>query len=792
MFTRPLALAAVCLAAAPVFAAQDDNVQWDLVSHLAADRAPRVPLAGETFHLSFQTARFDLTDAAVLVDHDADGIDVQVIPATFDANRGPYDRWTAQVPATTANTIAYAIRLTDGSDTDYLTANGVSDELPSGGWWTIDFTTFDHAPMGATPTAHGTVFKVWAPNASTASVRGDFNAWSTVDTLTKQGDLFVGLVEEAEPGDRYKFFFDSFLWKPDPYARYLLGNQNYNSVIVDPDAYEWQNPNFSPAPREEWVVYQLHVGTFAGLNDPVGPTPSVSGYADVTARVDHLVELGVNAVMLNPINEFPGEISGGYNSISMHAFESTYGTPDELKEMIDTLHGAGIAVFLDVVWNHFPSNDNYLWNFDGSQVYFDSPAVGTPWGPQADIDRPEVYDYFFDSIETVMGEYRMDGYRQDAVYELVSATQFASGQSLIRAFTDRVRNRFADGHLVAEIYNNSEWNTGPQGMNFHGQYHEAYKNAIYQAVEDAAFGDPDMGRLVNAIDGTSGAFQTSAFNYYELHDEAWGLSGEGRTRAVRRIDVTWPHDDRYALGRTKLANGLTILSQGMPAILQGTEWAEDNGWEEEKIDWSHKDTYRGVFDFYRDLIGLRTSTPALFADSGISISHVNEGANAFAFERFGDDGRSYLVVANFSNTDFNEYIVGVPRDGQWGVIINSEDADYQGTGFGTPAGPVDVEPVAYDGWNQRVRLSLPAHGFLLLQHDPEYIDDPDIDNACIADLNNDGQVDGADFGAFGDAFGSDAGQDRFNPAADFNADGVIDGADFGAFGVEFGRTDCLD
>jgi 1,4-alpha-glucan branching enzyme len=715
----------IAIAASSALGQVDGNVQWDRISHSAMlDRNPTCPVDGQAFTVTFQTAKYDLSSCRVGVDVGADGLGIQWIDAQWQANRGEVDVWQATIPATVGSTIvAYVIELIDGADRDYLGVSGVVDDIPPvSQWWMLNFQTLSHAPLGATPVTGGTVFRVWAPGAASAHVRGDFNGWSLANPMVRLEEDFIARINGTATGQNYKYYFNNSLWKPDPRARFLNNAQSYNARITNPRGYQWRNPWFSPAPAEEWVVYQLHIGSFAGRNDPYGPTNPVSMFRDVTARIPHLAELGINAVMLNPINEFPGDRSGGYNPISMFAFESSYGTPDELKAMIDALHGAGIAVILDTTWNHFTSSDNFLWQFDGSQHYFDTPAANTPWGPQADVDRPQVLTYFLDSVEIVMGEFQMDGYRHDAIYELVSASQWAGGQNLIRTSMANIRRRFPDSHVIGEVYNNSAWDTSPGGIDLDGQYHEAFKNAVKDAIDSAAFGDPDMWRLANAIDGSGPWVEGDrVFNYFELHDEAWPLSGPGRTRAVKRFDTTFPHDDRYALGRTKLANGLTILAQGLPAILMGTEWAEDADWEFQKIDWSKRQTYAGVFAFYRDMIALRTSKRALFANSPARVFHVNDPVNVLAFERSGWDGRSYVVVANFSNTDYAEYIVGLPRSGAWGQILNSEDAVYRGRGVGGGPRPLIVESQPRDGFGQSVRLRLPAHGLLLLQADPEYI-----------------------------------------------------------------------
>jgi 1,4-alpha-glucan branching enzyme len=702
------------------------------LSHVAyADRRPLCPLNGEAFDVLFQTAAGNLTSARVLVDDDLDGVGVVAINATRQpagATPPMYDLWRVSLPATAASRTGYIIELTDNADVKYLTPAGVVSVQPApASWWTLDFTTLSHAPVGATPSTGGTVFRVWAPGATSAQVRGSFNAWGSANPMTKRGEYFYAVVPNAAPGSLYKYYFNNNLWKPDPRASYTNNADNFNCLVYNQLAYQWRTPAFTPVPRDRWVVYQLHVGTYSGLNDPAGSFTRQGNFRDVAARAAHLQELGITAVMLNPINEFPGSASGGYNSLSAWNWESTYGNPDDLKFMIDELHSRGIAVIADVVWNHVDANSNYLWNFDSTQVYFDTPDVQTPWGSQLNIDRAPVFDYFFESIEHALGWFKLDGYRQDAVAELVSSTQFQAGQLLIRGMNDQIDRRFVDSTTIGEIYNNSAWNTSPAGMNFDGQYHEAFKNAIADATFAAGAGDPDVSRVANSIDG-SGAFVEGdkVLNYFELHDDAWPLNSN--QRAVRDIDTVAPHDDRYASGRTKLANGLTLLSRGMPAILQGTEWLESNGWEAQKIDWSKKTTYRQVFDFYRDLIALRTAQPALLANAALRVRSINEPGNVFSYEReaVGSPAGTalYVVVANFSNVDYPEYLVGVPVGGA-SVVINSEAAAYRGRGVGS-TGCLTVQPIARDGLPRRVNVSLPAHGFLLIKIDP---------GTCRADFN---------------------------------------------------------
>ncbi|MDX9912694.1 MAG: alpha-amylase family glycosyl hydrolase [Phycisphaerales bacterium] len=769
---RSIIIAAIAGCAACASAQLDNNVQWSGVSHeVAHDLSPRVPRNGESFHVRFQTYRDDVSSARLRVDTGA----IASIDGTLVGSRGPYDLWEAIIPATASSALGYTIEVRDGTDVDYLGASGMSDELAGASPFQIDYATLSHAPAGSTPVVGGAVFKVWSPTRTSCVVRGQFNNWGTSAPLTRVGEYFVGFVPNAQPGQMYKYYFNNSVWASDPRSAALVPTDNHNSVLTNQDAYIWTDNTFSPRPMEELVIYQLHVGTFAGRNDPMGSTPNPSRYVDVAARAGHLAELGVNAVMLNPINEFPGDFSGGYNSIGAFAIESKLGTPDEFKQMIDALHQHGIAVLLDVVWNHVSSADNILWNHDGTQIYFDSPHIDTPWGAQADFDRAGVFDYYLDAAETLLTEYRLDGFRVDATMYMTDSfftPQWSSGQAFVRAMHDRMANRHADKHTIAEIYIDNRWVTDPTstGLGFTAQYQNEFKEAVRSAVFGAASGSPNMQRVANVLDGQGfGVSGQSVFNYFELHDDAWPLNGH--ERAVREIDTTPPSDDDFARGRTIVGNTLTPLSRGVPGILQGTEWLEDDGWESSKIDWSHKATYRGIFDYYHDLIALRTTQPALYANSPLWAYHVNESLDVLAFERYQDGGGSFVAVVNLSNSDRNGYRIGIPRDGQWELIINSNDPKYDGPGRGTPAGPVTIEDVASGPHPRSVVLDIPARSVLLLQHEPG--------GACAGDWDaSGGQPDSSDFLAYLNDWSAQA------PGADLappGGDGAWDSSDFLAY-----------
>jgi len=778
-FSKPAVFFACSLGACTALGADaDNNVEWNGLSHVVThDLRPIVPLSGDDVVVEFQAYRGDLTAANVL--RTVNGSTTSHAAAIV-GQRGPYDLWRATLPGTTQNQLSYVIEAIDGTDTDYLGARsdrphewGVSDNAPANPFL-LDFTTLSHARVGSTAVPGGAVFRVWAPTRSTAHVRGEFNGWSTTP-MVKDGEHFAAFVPGATAGQMYKYYFNNSIWNTDPNAARINPTDNYNAFVTDPLSYTWQHDDFEAAPRDRLVVYQLHVGTFAGLNDPFGAAPTPSHYLDVAERADHLAELGVNAVMVNPINEFPGDFSGGYNPITMFGWEWRLGTPDDLKLMIDELHERGIAVLLDTVWNHFSPSDNFLWNYDGSQQYFDSPThQDTPWGAQADFDKAGVYDYFLDSVHHTLGEFRMDGYRFDAVMAMTDSgwtSQWPAGQSLVKDANDLIDTRYADGLAIAEMYIDSSWVVNPgSGIGFDAQYQNEFKEAVRAATFGASFGSPNVSRVAAVMDGQGPGVEGSyVFNYFELHDDAW--SSNGHERAVKQIDTTFPHDDQYARGRTTLANGLVLTSRGIPAILQGTEWLESNGWESEKIDWSHKTAYAGTFDFYKDLIALRTSEPSLFADAPMNTFHVNEGTDVIAMHRTSGEGRDVVVIANYSDTDWGTYDLGLPASGDWDVLVDSQRTIYDGSGYADAQTSVTASGPARDGFAQSATISLPARSLLVLA--------PPAASPCPGDVNGDGVLDNGDIGAFVALFLAG------DLIADFTGDGILDNGDIGAFVTAF-------
>lgn len=738
-------------------AAHDDNIEWNGVTHTPwLDRSPQCPVGGQSFAVYFQTYDFDITSARVHVD---DGTE-QWIDAAYSHDKGPYDVWTAQVPATGALSLSYYIELTDGADTDYLSVSGLSEDAPTDGGFVIDYVTLSHAPLGATLTIEGgAVFRVWAPGATSAAVRGDFNAWG-ISTMSSDGNgYWYKYIFGVDPDDEYKFYFNNSLWKEDARAQALNPADSNNSVMVDQTAYEWADNKFRVPAFEDMIIYELHVGTFSGYNDGLNRQGL---YRDVVdTHLDHLLGLGINVVELMPITEFDFFESWGYNPIDQWAPENAYGSPEDLKYLIDTLHQNGIAVLMDIVYNHFSNSGNYLWYYDGTQIYFDVPQCETPWGSQAAFWKQPVKDYFSENIHYWLDVFHADGFRMDATsYMRDPNACYPDGWYLMQQINDEIDARAGHKISIAEELPNTTAITAPTssgGAGFDSQWHDRFGDDVRQETFDAAFGNPEMWRVRDAILDTAYPNKTNLVRYVESHDEA----GNGLRLPVE-IDSSDPYSI-WAKGRSKLIQGLTILVPGIPMFLQGGEWLEDiqfGSGTGNRIDWSKSEDRAGIVQFFQDVIAIRRSNCALRSNAGINIHRLDESNNVLGFQRYDLSGNELVILASWNNADLTDYRVGFPQPGTWYEVLNSQAAEYEGNGSGN-AGQITTEPIIWDGMNQSAALTVPQMGLLVFRYGSPI--------GRTEDQDADGDADLADFATLQNQFGAST----CGLSADLDEDGRV-------------------
>ncbi len=338
-----------------------------------------------------------------------------------------------------------------------------------------------HMPFGAELLPEGVRFRLWAPDCRSVSLclEGP-DAVSETPMQRSETGWYETVAAEAGPGTRYRFRVDGDLRVPDPASRFQPDDIHGASEVIDPAAYAWRQDAWRGRPWEETILYELHVGTFS----PEGT------YRGVMDRLDYLVDLGVTAIELMPLADFPGRRDWGYNGAYPYAPDASYGRPEDLKALIDAAHERGLMVFLDVVYNHFGPEGNYLHAY--AKRFFDSEKH-TPWGAAISFDKPDsaaVRDFYIHNALYWIGEYRFDGLRFDAVH----AIEDSSETHILEEIADAVHETFGSDrhvHLVLENDNKSRYlaraadNTP---LLYVGQWNDDFHNALHVTLTGESSG----------------------------------------------------------------------------------------------------------------------------------------------------------------------------------------------------------------------------------------------------------------------------------------------------------------
>lgn len=559
--------------------------------------------------------------------------------------------------------------------------------------------------MGTMLFAGGVAFRVWAPFASGVFAAGTFNQWSTAaHPFASEGNGYWSVeVLGAEVGDEYQFVISNgaqpLIWHKNPYASAVL-NSSGNAVIHDSD-FDWTGDNFTMPPRNELVIYEMHVGTF---ND--APRHGPGTFDEILPKLPYLRDLGVNAIEIMPVAEFPMDYSWGYNPSQPFAVESALGGPQGLHRFVKAAHAHGIAVILDVVYNHCGPGDNDLWCFDGwtdpehnGGIYFyDHARINTPWGPRPDYGRGEVRQFLRDNALFWLNKYRLDGLRFDSVVNIRNrygngnpADDLPDGWGLLQWINNEIRVSQPWKITIAEDLQNNEWitkDTGAGGAGFSSQWDAGFVHPIRRAVIAMNDAERDMWDVRNALCHQYNGDGMQRVIYTESHDEVAHKNGKKRVP-----EEIWPGkaDSWFSRKRSTLGAAMVLTAPGIPMIFQGQEFLECLAFEDTApLDWARLQTFGGVNLLYRDLIRLRRNwhnqTRGLRGQH-INAHHINNTDKVIAFHRWenGGAGDDVVVVANFADRSYDSYAIGMPRAGQWRVRLNS---DWQGYGadFGNHLG----------------------------------------------------------------------------------------------------------
>lgn len=561
------------------------------------------------------------------------------------------------------------------------------------------------------------VFRVWAPFAQTVAVKGDFSKWQSIAMEKDAGTgIWSVKVEKVRPGHAYKYeilgYDNQTHYKNDPRARALTDSDDGSSVVTD-GKFDWEGyEKLVMLPIDQQVIYELHLGTF------VRPDASTPGTFDTAiTKLDYLRDLGVTTIELMPITSMAASFGWGYAPSALYSVESSYGGGYGLKTFIKAAHKRGLAVILDVVYNHFFPTTT-LWQYDGwsennrGGIYFYNDNRGdTPWGGRPDYGRPEVRDFILDNVTMWLSDYHVDGFRVDSTIYMRNtaglnndpAHDIPDAWRLMMDINTRAHKIKPDALVIAEDCSGNGQITNAQeygGAGFDAQWDLGLPHVIRGALHVGGE-QPGLQNLVNVQGQTFNGQWRQRVVFSDSHDTA--ANGGERIVATATADTHSVSARRIAI----LSSAIALTTPGVPMLLAGSEFLQGgdfNDWN--SLDWDNASKFSGIVDAHRHLIALRTNqygdTSGLMTGD-IRVLLQDENCRVLMYQRGSDSHQPVIVVANFSGYKWHNYKLPLPY-GDWVVKFNSSWHGYS----------ADFSELKLDVVNAGMAITLPPHVVLIM------------------------------------------------------------------------------
>ena len=575
---------------------------------------------------------------------------------------------------------------------------------------------------GATPLGlEGVQFRVWAPNLTELAVKFEGQS-AVVCPMTRTGEDFEVLVPDARPGDLYTLVVNDRN-RPDPVSRSQPRGVHGPSQVVDPESFVWSDHDWKGIPLREYIFYELHTGTFS-------PDGTFEG---IISRIRSLKELGITAIELMPIAEFPGSRNWGYDGVSLYAPHSAYGGAYGLKKLVNACHREGLAVVLDVVYNHLGPEGNYLAEFG---PYF-TGRYQTPWGRAINFDGPGsdgVRRFFIDNALCWLIEYHIDALRLDAIHGMFDFSAVHILAELGERFHEQAERLGRQTWIIAESDLNDVRIIRPRSVGGYGldaQWHDEFHHSVVSYMTGIQRGYlGGFGRLEDiqkaiqegfVYDGRYSAYRGRHFGSSSVEDP-----GDKFVAFVQNHDQIANTaqgcrlSELVSLERYKLAVALLLCSPYLPLLFMGEEFADTSPFlyftshtdpilasavtegrrmeyqefqlagevpdpqspetfRQSKINWAlaGEPRHAAVLRLYRHLIALRKRWPCLAnGRKDLTRVDIDEEAQWLMLDRRDPDGSRALLVCNFG--PLNRRLPLDTRESDWQMVIWTGATTYGG------------------------------------------------------------------------------------------------------------------
>lgn len=571
-------------------------------------------------------------------------------------------------------------------------------------------------------------FRVWAPflkNASVEIIRPEKRKLSMEEG---ERGYWKVRIDDVAPGSLYYYELDGEERRPDPASEFQPKGVHGPSQVVDHNSFDWEDEDWSNIPLERMIIYELHVGTF---------TPEGT-FESIIPRLDSLNDLGVNAIEIMPVGQFPGERNWGYDGTYPYAVQNSYGGPSGLKKFVNVCHERKISVILDVVYNHLGPEGNYLRDYG---PYF-TDKYRTPWGDAVNFDgkySDEVRNFFIENTLHWFGSYHIDALRIDAVHAIhdMSAKPFL--RELSEAVHEYSRREDRKFYLIAESDLNDVKIVNPPklgGFGFDAQWCDDFHHSLHALLTGEEKGYyVDYGETEHLVKALREGFVYS-WDYSEYRKRRFGSSSEN-VPGYKFMVFSQNHDqvgnrmlgerlsELVSFEALKLAAAMVLVSPYVPLLFMGEEYGERSPflyfvsysdqelieavrggrkkefdefeWRGEppdpqspetfhrsKLEWEMREEgkRRALLNFYRLLIKLRKEITAL---SGLDKEKLDastmEGKNLLLLRRWDDEDQVFCAM-NFDKTR-EKFRIDLPDDA-WERVIDSSDAKWRGPGSSAP------------------------------------------------------------------------------------------------------------